>query len=54
MDKIGIVILNYKTYKDTIRLVKDLLSFSISDDFIIVVVDNDSPNESYSVLDDSL
>lgn len=50
MATIGVVILNYKTYKDTIRLAKDLLSFSISDSLRIVMVDNQSPNESYECL----
>lgn len=49
MDKIGVVILNYKTYKDTIRLVRDLQTFS-DIDLQIVVVDNCSPNESYEEL----
>lgn len=47
MEKIGIVILNYKTWKDTIRLAKDLLNFSFADNLHIVIVDNDSPNDSY-------
>ncbi len=46
MKKIGIVILNYKSYSDTIRLVSDL-QLQKGDIFLeIVVVDNDSPNES--------
>lgn len=50
MVKIGIVILNYKTYKDTIRLVNDLLAFKMKDELQIIVVDNLSPNESFEVL----
>lgn len=50
MTKIGIVILNYKTYKDTIRLVKDLMLFRMKNDLQIIVVDNFSPNESYDEL----
>lgn len=48
--KVGVVILNYKTYKDTIRLVNDLLSFKMKDEMQIVVVDNCSPNQSFEVL----
>ncbi|MDE6048067.1 MAG: glycosyltransferase family 2 protein [Paramuribaculum sp.] len=47
---IGIVILNYKTYSDTIRLTNDLLKFGIKDHFHIVIVDNESPNESFDEL----
>ena len=50
MNKIGVVILNYKTYKDTIRLANDLLSFGIKNSLHIVIVDNQSPNESYKCL----
>ena len=46
MKKIGIVILNYKSYKDTIRLISDLQKQKGDIFFEIVVVDNDSPNES--------
>jgi len=45
--KTGIVILNYKTYIDTIRLVKRLLEIDKKNEYIIIVVDNASPNESY-------
>lgn len=54
MKTIGIVILNYKTYKDTIRLVRDLNTFNVSSYLHIVVVDNESPNESYDVLSNEL
>lgn len=50
MVKVGVVILNYKTYKDTIRLVNDLLSFEMKDELQIMVVDNYSPNESFVIL----
>lgn len=50
MDKIGIVILNYKKFKDTCRLVNDLLNLKIREQFQIIIVDNNSPNESYEVL----
>lgn len=54
MTKIGIIILNYKTYQDTIRLVKDLLLFDMKDDLQIIVVDNLSPNDSFEVLERDL
>ena len=47
---IGVVILNYKTYRDTIRLAKELLGFGIKDNMRIVIVDNLSPNESFEEL----
>lgn len=50
MDIIGVVILNYKSYRDTIRLTNDLLKFSTAENLRIVIVDNRSPNESYDVL----
>lgn len=49
---VGIVILNYKTYKETIRLTRHLLNFSIKNSFRIVIVDNQSPNNSYKLLED--
>ena len=54
MVKVGVVILNYKTYQDTIRLVNDLLSFKMKDELHIMVVDNCSPNNSYEVLNSEL
>ena len=51
MKKIGIVILNYKSYRDTIRLISDLQKQK-GDIFLeIVVVDNNSPNESVGEID---
>lgn len=51
MKKVGIVILNYKSYRDTIRLISDLQKQK-GDIFLeIVVVDNDSPNESVGEID---
>lgn len=47
MSKIGVVILNYKTYRDTERLVRDLLLIEDGNEYFIVVVDNLSPNDSY-------
>ena len=50
MAKIGIVILNYKTYKDTERLVNEITHSESKHDIFIQVVDNNSPNESYDYL----
>lgn len=49
---IGIVILNYKTYIDTEKLVCEILEQEASFDVVIQIVDNASPNESYSYLRD--
>lgn len=46
MNKIGIVILNYLNWKDTIECVESLKT-QTSDSYEIVVVDNGSNNESY-------
>ena len=46
---LGIVILNYLNYKDTLECVKSLLGQSYKA-FYIVIVDNHSANESYQVL----
>ena len=40
------LILNYKTYNETIYLIRELLSQDIRENFILVV-DNCSPNESF-------
>lgn len=50
MKKTGVVILNYSTYLDTIKLVEALQMQSIAEEVYIVVVDNASPNESYEQL----
>lgn len=51
MSKIGVVILNYLAYKATIDCIECFLKQEQKNlDMHIVVVDNDSPNESYSVL----
>jgi len=47
---VGVVILNYASYVDTIRLVKELQYQSISKKLQIIIVDNCSPNESYDKL----
>ena len=49
MNKVGIVILNYLNYKDTIECVESI--FNMKYDIAgIVIVDNHSENESYNVL----
>lgn len=52
MAEVVFLILNYKTYTDTIRITEELLGFC-RDDFRVVIVDNASPNESFQVLADS-
>ena len=47
---IGIVILNYTSYRDTINLVEELQHQSVVEDIQIVIVDNASPNDSYQKL----
>ncbi len=50
--KIGILILNYKTYLDTEKLVCEILAGNSPFKILIQVVDNASPNESYDYLSD--
>ena len=50
MTNLGIVILNYQSYKDTIKLVENLQLQTILNDIQIVVVDNASPNHSFDKL----
>lgn len=47
---VGIVILNYATYAETINLVEELQGQTIASELQIVVVDNHSPNESFEKL----
>lgn len=49
MIRIAYIILNYKTFRDTELVTKELLSF-IGEDDTIVIVDNCSPNESSAEL----
>ena len=44
--KVLFLILNYKTYQDTIRLTKELIAEGLEDKFVLIV-DNASPNESF-------
>lgn len=46
MDKVAIIILNYKTYEMTLKLVDSLKKICNKDQVGIIVVDNASPNES--------
>ncbi|WP_029486986.1 glycosyltransferase [Enterococcus gallinarum] len=49
--KIGILILNYLAYQDTIECIDSLLNQTFQN-FEVIIVDNDSPNDSYEVLSD--
>lgn len=46
------LILNYKTYKETILLTKELLSEATVLNYKILIVDNGSPNESFQHIKD--
>lgn len=48
--RLGIVILNYNSYQDTINLVEALKQQTIANKFKIIVVDNASPNNSFEHL----
>ena len=52
MTRVVFIILNYKTYQDTIRVTNELLETK-RDDFRILIVDNASPNESFVKLYDT-
>lgn len=47
---LGIVILNYKTFEETINCVCNINSLNTIEQFKIYIVDNCSPNESYEIL----
>jgi len=51
--KIGIVILNYLAYEDTIECVKSIEKQTYQN-YEVVIVDNDSSNDSYEVLKKNL
>lgn len=51
---IGIVILNYNTWQDTVNAVKELLGQECRHNLLIQVVDNASPNGSYGFLKERL
>jgi GT2 family glycosyltransferase len=48
--RIGIVILNYNTFADTIKLVEELQKQTLANDLQIIIVDNASPNNSFEKL----
>ena len=52
MTRILFLILNYKTYTDTIKVVNEILQES-TDDSKILIVDNASPNGSYSKMSEA-
>ena len=49
MEKLGIVILNYLNYNDTIECI-DSLNEQENQNFEVIIVDNNSKNESFEVL----
>jgi GT2 family glycosyltransferase len=49
-NKIGVVILNYNSFSDTIKLVEALQHQTLTNDLQIIVVDNASPNNSFKQL----
>lgn len=51
--KVLFLILNYKTYKETLRLTRELAEEGLDDKFILIV-DNASPNESFVELSSQL
>lgn len=53
IEKLGIVILNYQSYQETIRLVEDLQKQK-DVELQIIIVDNCSPNDSYRKLQQEL
>ena len=52
MIKVLFLILNYKTYPDTIRVTNELLEAKRTD-LKIIIVDNASPNESFQKISDA-
>lgn len=50
IDMIGVIILNYNSFADTIKLVEDLQLQTVAKDLQIIIVDNASPNDSYTQL----
>jgi GT2 family glycosyltransferase len=50
LPKIGVVIVNYNNFSDTISYINNCLLKQLSVDLTIAVVDNDSDNESFSKL----
>jgi GT2 family glycosyltransferase len=48
--KIGVVILNYNSFQDTIELVRKLQFQTVASKLEIVIIDNSSPNRSFEKL----
>ncbi len=46
----GFVVLNYNNYIDTIACANSILKITHRDDYLVVIVDNASPNNSYGEL----
>ncbi len=51
MKNFGFVVLNYSNYEESIACVESILAIS-GKNYFIVIVDNDSPNDSFEVLFD--
>lgn len=49
---VSIVIVNYRNYSLTERCVQSVLNNTPSHEFEIVIIDNNSPNESYKILNE--
>lgn len=50
MDNIAVIILNYITWEETLKEIEIIKSLNASLQLDIIVVDNNSPNESYNCL----
>lgn len=50
LPKVSIIILNYKTYEDTLSVIDNIYEKLNYNNYDIIVVDNASPNESYTEL----
>ncbi|ERJ11063.1 glycosyltransferase family 2 protein [Haloplasma contractile] len=47
MSKLGFIIVQYNNYEDTINCIESINQTMKQNDYYIVVVDNDSPNDAY-------
>lgn len=52
MKKLAVIILNYNTYKMTINVLKNIKKQKFNGSLDVIVVDNDSTNESETVLEE--
>ena len=48
---VAIIVLNYKTYNLTLRLIDELFFLSYKE-YVIIIIDNNSPNNSASILEE--